>query len=604
MLPPGWRLLRPNKALAGLALIALVPVVVGAVYSMIPRAGRAAAGATSLVVWLLALGGGLIFLTTLLTYRVVRKRQQMRLNASLGDQPPERFVLYLRSFRRTGATVVPNHLPTLAERRLLGNFLDVELALTLAVGEHLPVLAVGHTASGVGAAKLFTDDDSWKALVERLARTATAIFVVPDDREGTLWELDRLLSDPILRTKTVILMPPEQHGWWCLLHRLPTVAESWTRARDRLPQLRLPDYQAEGAFLLPNGTEVGYTRLPYQHFSSEHVRKLVEAAATGTEPTVPSEPVRAPDEDWRASIDPVWPVVAVGVLIALWVLGDPTISGRFDAVLVALLFGAATSLLLVSVAFTRTREPSDNSRELFQPSTWFGLRTSPRVVRATVNLFATVAVVATLRFFVLEPFRVPSSNMLPSLLVGDFILVSKSAYGLRLPVTNKRLLGSDIPERGDVVAFHYPVDPTVDFVKRVIGLPGDEVTYINKNLTINGQPVPTKALSDLYDEDSLRYVKQFGEAIGKAEYRVLADPDRPARYGSEVRSFPMNERCQYTIEGVTCKVPAGHYFVMGDNRDNSYDSRYWGFVPDDHIVGQVLWVAMNWGAMHRTGKRP
>jgi signal peptidase I len=219
----------------------------------------------------------------------------------------------------------------------------------------------------------------------------------------------------------------------------------------------------------------------------------------------------------------------------------------------------------------------------------------------TAGLFPVILIVFLLRSFLFEPFKIPSGSMVPTLLVGDLILVNKFHYGVRLPVINTRIVANHDPKRGDVMVFRYPVDPRVDYIKRVVGIPGDEVAWLNQKLSINGQPVPTKALGDFYDEDSLRYVPMFSEQLGTVEHRILVDPRRPSFFGSEPKSFPMAENCRYSPEGVVCKVPPGHYFMMGDNRDNSQDSRFWGFVPDANIVGRAFFVWMNFGNLGRIG---
>jgi signal peptidase I len=219
----------------------------------------------------------------------------------------------------------------------------------------------------------------------------------------------------------------------------------------------------------------------------------------------------------------------------------------------------------------------------------------------TAGLFPVILIVFLLRSFLFEPFKIPSGSMIPTLLVGDLILVNKFHYGIRLPVVNKKLVDINPVQRGDVMVFRYPVDPRQDYIKRVVGLPGDEVSFMNQKLTINGQPVPTTAAGEFYDEDSLRYAPQFTEKLGAVEHKILAEPRRNAYYGPDPKRFPMAENCRYVPEGVTCKVPAGHYFMMGDNRDNSQDSRYWGFVPDENIVGKAFFVWMNFGNLGRIG---
>lgn len=218
----------------------------------------------------------------------------------------------------------------------------------------------------------------------------------------------------------------------------------------------------------------------------------------------------------------------------------------------------------------------------------------------TAGLFPVIAVVFLLRSFVFEPFKIPSGSMIPTLLIGDLILVNKFTYGLKLPVANTRLTAGNPVQRGDVVVFRYPPKPSVDYIKRIVGVPGDEVSYLNKRLTINGQPVATTAVSDFFDESVMEYFKQFDEQLGVKNHRIIVDARRPA-FIAGADEFKYRENCRYSVEGVTCKVPEGHYFAMGDNRDNSLDSRYWGFVPDANIVGKAFFVWMNFGDLKRIG---
>ncbi len=219
----------------------------------------------------------------------------------------------------------------------------------------------------------------------------------------------------------------------------------------------------------------------------------------------------------------------------------------------------------------------------------------------TAGLFPVILIVFLLRSFLFEPFKIPSGSMIPTLLVGDLILVNKFHYGVRLPVINKKIIDNNEVQRGDVMVFRYPVDSRQDYIKRVVGIPGDEVSYVQQQLRINGQPVPVKSLGEFYDDDSLRYAPQFSEKLGEKEHGILVDPRRPAYFGPGPKQFPFAANCQYSPEGMVCKVPPGHYFVMGDNRDNSQDSRFWGFVPDENIVGKAFFVWMNFGNLGRIG---
>ena len=228
----------------------------------------------------------------------------------------------------------------------------------------------------------------------------------------------------------------------------------------------------------------------------------------------------------------------------------------------------------------------------------------------TAGLFPVIAVVFVLRSFLFEPFKIPSGSMIPTLHVGDLILVNKFHYGVRLPVLNTKLTDGNPVQRGDVMVFRYPPKPSLDYIKRVIGVPGDEVAYLNKQLTINGQPLTKAPRADFFEQDSMRYITQFEEKLpvgtkpsemkDMRSHLLLNDKDRPS-FIPGAEDFAFKDNCHYTVEGVTCTVPAGHYFMMGDNRDNSLDSRYWGFVPEKNIVGKAFFVWMNFGSLSRIG---
>ena len=219
----------------------------------------------------------------------------------------------------------------------------------------------------------------------------------------------------------------------------------------------------------------------------------------------------------------------------------------------------------------------------------------------TAGLFPVIIVVFVMRSFLFEPFKIPSGSMIPTLQIGDLILVNKFHYGIRLPVINKKIISNHELQRGDVVVFRYPVDPRMDYIKRVVGLPGDEVSYLNAQLKINGQPAALTSLGEAYDDESIHYMAQFSEQLGPVEHRIQRQKQIAPFNEMQVSRFPQRELCRYSIEGFVCKVPAGHYFMMGDNRDNSLDSRYWGFVPDENVVGKAFFIWMNFGNLGRIG---
>ena len=212
------------------------------------------------------------------------------------------------------------------------------------------------------------------------------------------------------------------------------------------------------------------------------------------------------------------------------------------------------------------------------------------------SFFPVLLIVFLLRSFVAEPFKIPSSSMRPTLEVGDFILVNKFAYGIRLPIIEKKIIATGEPQRGDVIVFRYPINPSQDFIKRVIGLPGDQVVYQDKKLVVNGVPLPQTTDGSYGYLEGLTYVttERISERSGAKEYTIAVNPAAQPVYPLNVRSFPGKENCVYNDRGFSCKVPAGSYLMMGDNRDNSDDSRYWGFVPDDHIRGKAIFIWFNW----------
>jgi signal peptidase I len=216
------------------------------------------------------------------------------------------------------------------------------------------------------------------------------------------------------------------------------------------------------------------------------------------------------------------------------------------------------------------------------------------------SFFPVILIVFLLRSFVVEPFRIPSGSMIPTLLVGDFILVNKFAYGIRLPIVNKKVIEVGSPQRGDVMVFRYPEDPSLDYIKRVVGLPGDRIDYLNKRLSVNGVEVPLRADGDYLHKERMNYSRRYVERTGAHEHAILIDDDAPASIPF-VKQFPFRENCTYTNQGVSCTVPPGHYFLMGDNRDNSADSRVWGFVPDENIVGKAFFIWFNFSEPSRFG---
>lgn len=228
------------------------------------------------------------------------------------------------------------------------------------------------------------------------------------------------------------------------------------------------------------------------------------------------------------------------------------------------------------------------------------LSVRPWWVEYTAGFFPVILLVFLLRSFLFEPFRIPSGSMIPTLEIGDLILVNKYEYGIRLPIVNRTIIPVGSPHRGDVIVFRYPHDTTQDYIKRIVGLPGDRVEYRNHALTINGKPVPEAALDRYYEPGRAQTYQQYQEKLGEVQHRIIwADGEGAQAYAAVPQTNP--DACVYSEGGVACTVPEGSFFVMGDNRDNSEDSRFWGFVPDRNIVGHAFFIWMNFGNVRRIG---
>ncbi|MET3136431.1 signal peptidase I [Undibacterium sp. GrIS 1.2] len=223
----------------------------------------------------------------------------------------------------------------------------------------------------------------------------------------------------------------------------------------------------------------------------------------------------------------------------------------------------------------------------------------PTWVEYSGSFFPVIALVFFLRSFLYEAFKIPSGSMLPTLFVGDLILVNKYTYGIRLPILDKKILNINDPKRGDIMVFKYPKDTSLNYIKRVVGVPGDRIVYKNKRLSVNGKALSYEAMPDFLD-DTLMYSKQFSENLTGVQHSILNDDQKPV-FVDNPDQFPKRESCSYDSFGFACTVPENQYFMMGDNRDNSADSRYWGFVPDQNIVGKAFVIWMNFSHPKRIG---
>lgn len=256
----------------------------------------------------------------------------------------------------------------------------------------------------------------------------------------------------------------------------------------------------------------------------------------------------------------------------------------FDLELVLVLGTLVTGVvwLLDALWWSKARKApvpvEGESRNARPPEPWY--------VEYSKSFFPVLIIVLVLRSFVVEPFRIPSGSMMPTLLVGDFIVVTKFSYGIRLPVTRQLIIPTGLPKHGDVAVFRYPENPREDYIKRVVGLPGDRVAFYNKTLFINDRPVTQREIG-VYEGrgsgDVMTGATLLEETIGDVTHQILIWPNRPSVQGEIL-------------------VPEGHYFVVGDNRDNSNDSRYWGFVPQENLVGKAVMIWMHWDFADRSAE--
>lgn len=255
----------------------------------------------------------------------------------------------------------------------------------------------------------------------------------------------------------------------------------------------------------------------------------------------------------------------------------------FAFILVVLSAVTGTVWLIDSLFFRKRRlaaataQAGQLSEEQLQEQ---GLAQEPVIVEYSRSFFPVIFAVLAIRSFLVEPFTIPSSSMVPTLLIGDFILVNKFAYGIRLPVINTKVIEVGAPERGDVVVFRPPWQPDRNFVKRLVGMPGDQISYVNDTLYVNGQPMQQQLVGRYFGEGS------NSESTG-ADLRVekLLDTEHQILIDGGVGMLPVQ---------TTWVVPEGHYFMMGDNRDNSEDSRMRGLVPESNLVGKAFFVWMHW----------
>jgi signal peptidase I len=460
-------------------------------------------------------------------YRWFRRIAQRRRNATaLGKvEDPRGFVLYLRSFLTAGQIKVRNTLPSMADRALVGAYWDAELALQFAFEDECAFIAIGDKHRSLGAAKIITDDEHWKDLFHKLVEKCRSVLIVPIATPGTMFEIDVLTSHPVYLRKTIFVMPPTY-----FLKRLLSIFSArsyrkpWTEIRAQLAKrhVEFPEYRRKGCLFVLDPHCQLLRKFPAGSFDAEYLSRLTKEIQAA-DSDVPVERKRKID---TISVKPP------GRLSLFW-------------------------------------------------DRWGDL---------TLRFLPALLVVFAIRTFLFQPFFIPSGSMKPTLLIGDYLFVSKYSYGFThysaggtLPLFAGRIFGSE-PQRGDVVVFRLPRDDSIDYIRRVIGLPGDRVQMIAGQLHLNGQPVKRERVDDDFDEvdGQIVRVKRWRETLPSgASYLTLQD------------NGPLDNTPIYD-------VPAGHYFMMGDNRDKATDSRALsqvGYVPFEKLVGkaQIIFYSIGEG---------
>jgi signal peptidase I len=463
-------------------------------------------------------------------YRIRRRRMQFKLNdiqeiSLLNDS----FVLYIRPFSSGGRLLCRNTLDSAGDRSILGRVWDAELNFAAALESLMQFVAIGNRSRGYGAAKLELSDNSWQAKMPRFASQAQLIIVVPFNRPGTLWEIRQICLDNAIRHKALFFMPPMMRRplrAWRLTRRHRRM---WEDARHslELEGLALPPYRRSGCFFMLRRDGGVLHVFPFDQFSTEFLRTLLLTVDNYGQ----ADTALRDESDLRAALMRI-EAPPKRSFVRRWIIKRVTI-GR-------MLWGAA----------------------------------------------GAVVIALTVRSFAYEPFNIPSGSNVPTLLVGDYLFVSKFSYGYShfslpagLPLFSGRIFFHP-PERGDVVVFKLPTDDSTDYIKRVIGLPGDRIQMKRGILYINDQPCPRKRIEDyLYHEGN-------GAVIPLAQY-IETLPN-----GVQHRIIKMGDNGPLDNTQVY-EVPPGDYFMLGNNRDNSQDSRVLsavGYVPAENLIGHAAFI--------------
>ena len=458
-------------------------------------------------------------------YRVTVRVKQQALNSALAytSLVDKSYFVYLRSFASGGRTLIRNRFGDWTERSLVGKYWDIEHALTSALEEEGLLVAIGDKGHSVGAAKFLSSDEDWRKRFFELCSHAKGIFILPNDSSSLRWEIGQIVKTSELATKTFFLMPPRRYALW--------------------------------------GNVLGFI---FERRGAQWRKAQLSLSQNG---------IILPDYEWK------------GAIFQMNADGKPTNTYSFD------LLRIETIARLFAQPPIKPEELVAIRKRWFEmwPITWTFLAPGSVVIGFWVLVFLSVTLF--IRIFWWQPFNIPASSMVPTLLVGDYLLVSKNSYGYThyslpgsVPLFSGRILGTE-PQRGDVIVFRLPSDDSVDYIRRLIGLPGDRIQMVQGQVVINGVPVKREQVQDYVGDNacsgagsSRTGVRQFRESLPNgASYNTL---------------YCFGDGTLNNIEEPFI-VPPGHYFMLGDNRDNSLDSRVpssmggVGYVPADNLIGKA-----------------
>lgn len=309
-------------------------------------------------------------------------------------------------------------------------------------------------------------------------------------------------------------------------------------------------------------------------------------------------------------------IILIGLFYILWKFG--LLDANFEKILMLATFICGIGFIAEKAYFKKKRQQIAKEYEVKETQENNELKTNgvnreeiikektkeileqPKYLEWTAGLFPVLIIIFIVRSFIVEPFNIPSGSMMPTLIEGDNILVKKYEYGLRVPVFNTQITEGNKVKRGDIIVFHYPMEPNIKYIKRAIGLPGDTIEYKNKELFVNGEKINRTQMENYKYPRINKTTLQFKEKLGDVEHQILIEPEASGTV-TRLLKDDFLKNCKYDEDYIKCVIPEKSYYMMGDNRDASLDSRYWGFVPEENLVGKAVAIWSNFSDMSRVG---